>query len=80
MGNQNTNGLPALLQTSCNLLGNIAAAAYLGVTPRTLEVWRCTFRSTTSNGPAGPFALVCHSGRHGLKPKSRRWRDGAFTN
>ncbi len=44
MGNQNTNGLPALLQTSCNLLGNIAAAAYLGVTPRTLEVWRCTKR------------------------------------
>lgn len=27
-----------------NLLGNEAAADYLGVTPRTLEVWRCTKR------------------------------------
>jgi excisionase family DNA binding protein len=44
MGNQNTTGLTALLQTQTNLFGNDAAAAYLGVTPRTLEVWRCTKR------------------------------------
>lgn len=44
MGNQNTAGFPASLQPPCNLLGNIAAATYLGVTPRTLEVWRCTKR------------------------------------
>jgi excisionase family DNA binding protein len=36
--------LPALLQPQTNLFGNDAAAAYLGVTPRTLEVWRCTKR------------------------------------
>jgi len=37
-------GLPALLHPKGNLFGNEAAAAYLGVTPRTLEVWRCTKR------------------------------------
>lgn len=26
------------------ILGNTQAAEYLGVTPRTLEVWRCTKR------------------------------------
>jgi excisionase family DNA binding protein len=41
---QLTSGLPALLQSTGNLFGNEAAAAYLGVTPRTLEVWRCTKR------------------------------------
>jgi excisionase family DNA binding protein len=44
MGNQTTPALPALLQPQTNLFGNDAAAAYLGVTPRTLEVWRCTKR------------------------------------
>ena len=36
--------IPALLQNPTNLFGNDAAAAYIGVTPRTLEVWRCTKR------------------------------------
>ena len=36
--------LAALLQPQTNLFGNDATAAYLGVTPRTLEVWRCTKR------------------------------------
>ena len=36
--------MAALIQTPSNLFGNDAAAAYLGVTPRTLEVWRCTKR------------------------------------
>lgn len=40
MGNQNTTGLTALLHPQGNLFGNDAAAAYLGITPRTLEVWR----------------------------------------
>ena len=44
MGNQTTLAIPALFQTQTNLFGNDAAAAYLGVTPRTLEVWRCTKR------------------------------------
>jgi hypothetical protein len=44
MGNQNTTGLTALLQPQTNLFGNDDAAAYIGVTPRTLEVWRCTKR------------------------------------
>ncbi len=42
MGNQTTSGLTALLQTQSNLFDNATAAAYIGVTPRTLEVWRCT--------------------------------------
>lgn len=41
---QSTSGLSALLQPQTNLFGNDAAAAYIGVTPRTLEVWRCTKR------------------------------------
>ena len=44
MGNQSTPAIPALFQPQTNLFGNKAAAAYLGVTPRTLEVWRCTKR------------------------------------
>lgn len=32
------------LLTTPDLLSNLDAAAYLGVTPRTLEVWRCTKR------------------------------------
>ena len=35
--------LDALL-SNANLLSNEEAAAYLGVTPRTLEVWRCVKR------------------------------------
>lgn len=42
MGKHNTAGLPALLQPPCNLLGNIAATAYLGVAPHTLDAQRCT--------------------------------------
>jgi excisionase family DNA binding protein len=44
MGNQTTPAITALLHPQGNLFGNEAAAAYLGVTPRTLEVWRCTKR------------------------------------
>ena len=44
MGNQTTPAISALLQPQTSLFGNEAAAAYLGVTPRTLEVWRCTKR------------------------------------
>jgi len=44
MGNQTTSAISALLQPQSNLFDNDAAAAYLGVTPRTLEVWRCTKR------------------------------------
>ena len=36
--------LPALLQPQPRLFGNDTAAAYIGVTPGTLEVWRCTKR------------------------------------
>lgn len=32
------------IRTTPDLLSNLDAAAYLGVTPRTLEVWRCTKR------------------------------------
>lgn len=44
MTNQLSSATPALFQPQTNLFGNEAAAAYLGVTPRTLEVWRCTRR------------------------------------
>lgn len=44
MSNKNTLAITALLQSTSNLFGNDGAAAYLGVTPRTLEVWRCTKR------------------------------------
>ncbi|WAR44286.1 helix-turn-helix domain-containing protein [Methylomonas rapida] len=33
-------------KTDDKLLDNTEAAAYIGVTPRTLEVWRCTKRHT----------------------------------
>jgi len=36
--------MAVLITTQGNLFGNEAAASYLGVTPRTLEVWRCTKR------------------------------------
>ena len=35
---------PIILNHSSDLLNNEQAAAYIGVTPRTLEVWRCTKR------------------------------------
>lgn len=44
MRNGTSLSLPALLQPNGNLFGNNGAATYLGVTPRTLEVWRCTKR------------------------------------
>jgi excisionase family DNA binding protein len=37
-------GLLNQLLKNADLLTNDQAAAYLGVTPRTLEVWRCTKR------------------------------------
>jgi excisionase family DNA binding protein len=33
---------------NADLLNNDQAAAYIGVTPRTLEVWRCTKRHPIS--------------------------------
>lgn len=33
-----------ILTPNADLLTNDQAAAYIGVTPRTLEVWRCTKR------------------------------------
>lgn len=39
-----TSFLGNLLKTVQELLNNQQAAAYIGVTPRTLEVWRCTKR------------------------------------
>lgn len=48
MGNQTTSAISALLQTQTSLLGNDAAADYIGVTPRTLEVWRSTKRHQIS--------------------------------
>lgn len=33
-----------ILPQNTDLLNNDQAAAYIGVTPRTLEVWRCTKR------------------------------------
>ena len=35
---------PIISIHSSDLLNNEQAAAYIGVTPRTLEVWRCTKR------------------------------------
>lgn len=35
---------PIISNHSSDLLNNEQAAAYIGVTPRTLEVWRCTKR------------------------------------
>lgn len=37
-------GLLDQLLKNAGLLNNEQAAAYIGVTPRTLEVWRCTKR------------------------------------
>jgi len=34
----------SILNAKAELLNNDLAAAYIGVTPRTLEVWRCTKR------------------------------------
>lgn len=36
--------LTAIQASQSGLLGNDEAAQYIGVTPRTLEVWRCTKR------------------------------------
>jgi excisionase family DNA binding protein len=37
-----------ILPHNADLLNNDQAAAYIGVTPRTLEVWRCTKRHPIS--------------------------------
>jgi excisionase family DNA binding protein len=37
-----------ILPQNADLLNNDQAAAYIGVTPRTLEVWRCTKRHPIS--------------------------------
>jgi excisionase family DNA binding protein len=39
-----TPALTAILKTQPNLHDNEQAAAHIGVTPRTLEVWRCVKR------------------------------------
>lgn len=39
-----TPALTAILKTQRNLFDTEQAADYLGVTPRTLEVWRCVKR------------------------------------
>lgn len=39
-----TPALSAILKPQSNLLDTEQAADYLGVTPRTLEVWRCVKR------------------------------------
>ena len=44
MHNKPTDGTPAILKTQSNLLDTDEAAVYVGVTPRTLEVWRCVKR------------------------------------
>lgn len=41
---KSTDGTPAITKTQSNLLDTGPAADYLGVTPRTLEVWRCVKR------------------------------------
>jgi excisionase family DNA binding protein len=39
-----SNAITALFKPQSDLLSNEEAAAYIGVTPRTLEVWRCKKR------------------------------------
>lgn len=39
-----TPAITAILKTQPNLLDTEQAAAHIGVTPRTLEVWRCVKR------------------------------------
>jgi len=42
----NTPALATILNFQPNLLDTEQAAAHIGVTPRTLEVWRCVKRHT----------------------------------
>lgn len=42
-----------ILSPNTDLLNNVQAAAYIGVTPRTLEVWRCTKRHQISHIKVG---------------------------
>jgi excisionase family DNA binding protein len=42
-----------ILPQNADLLNNDQAAAYIGVTPRTLEVWRCTKRHQISHIKVG---------------------------
>ena len=39
-----TKAINPILPQNAELLNNDQSAAYIGVTPRTLEVWRCTKR------------------------------------
>jgi len=39
-----TKAINPILPQNTDLLSNDQAATYIGVTPRTLEVWRCTKR------------------------------------
>lgn len=41
---QSNTPIHAIIKRQSDLLSNLEAAEYLGVTPRTLEVWRCTKR------------------------------------
>ncbi len=41
---KSTDGTPAITKSQNKLLDTGPAADYLGVTPRTLEVWRCVKR------------------------------------
>ena len=47
------NTINPILPPSADLLNNNQAAAYIGVTPRTLEVWRCTKRHQISHIKVG---------------------------
>lgn len=38
------NAITPIISQNADLFSNDQAAAYIGVTPRTLEVWRCTKR------------------------------------
>jgi excisionase family DNA binding protein len=47
------NTINPILPQNADLLNNDQAAAYIGVTPRTLEVWRCTQRHRISHIKVG---------------------------
>ncbi len=48
-----TTTINPILPQNADLLNNDQAAAYIGVTPRTLEVWRCTKRHQISHIKVG---------------------------
>ena len=47
------NTINPILPQNADLFNNDQAAAYLGVTPKTLEVWRCTKRHQISHIKVG---------------------------